>query len=212
LTFSEPRNVFSASRKGQIPLRYPGRRAGRSPVSDQVSEKFARVCDQLATFLKAGRRQVRAISTCRDSSNLVAVRFAVGFRPAFDRPATHTRHAHAGLRPGLRPGLRLDGVMEFDLNALKSTDLPWIPSGERRTTKPESLIRSVVPIPGYRLTSLMMMMMIIMTIMTIIIMMMKLKLEAKDVLPNINHTLKATSRKAPKCRFCFPFVPGDLDL
>ena len=69
---------------------------------------------------KAGRRQVRAISTCRDSSNLVADRIVAGFRPAFDRPATRTRHAHAGLRPGRRPGyLRLDSVIEFGLYLTK---------------------------------------------------------------------------------------------
>jgi len=48
------------------------------PVSDQVSNKFAWVCDQIVTFLgsKAGRRQVRAaISTCLDSSNLSATCF-----------------------------------------------------------------------------------------------------------------------------------------
>ena len=36
-------------------------------------------------------------------------------QPAFDRPATRTRHAHAGLRLGQRPGLRLDSVIEFGL-------------------------------------------------------------------------------------------------
>jgi len=73
-------------------------------VADLAFDKFVRVCDFFES--KAGRRQVRAISTCRGSSNLVADRLAAGFRPAFDRPATRTRHAHAGLCPGLRPGLR----------------------------------------------------------------------------------------------------------
>jgi len=45
-------------------------------------------------------RPPRTDPPCRDSSNLVADMFAAGFRPAFDRPATRTRHAHAGLRPG----------------------------------------------------------------------------------------------------------------
>ena len=47
------------------------------------------------TWFPTCRRQVRAISTCRDSLSLVADRLAAGFRPAFDRPATRTsRHAH----------------------------------------------------------------------------------------------------------------------
>ena len=95
------------------PLCYPGRR----PVSDQVSDNFARICDQLATLLgsKAGRRQVRAVSTCRDSSNLVADRFAACFRPAFDRPATRTRHACTRRSASRSATMRLDSVMEFGL-------------------------------------------------------------------------------------------------
>jgi len=43
------------------------------------------------TWFQTCRKQVRAILTCGDSSNLVADRLAAGFRPAFDRPATRTR-------------------------------------------------------------------------------------------------------------------------
>jgi len=68
--------------------------------------------DQLVTFL--GRKQV-ADRFELFQTKLVANRFAAGFRPAFDQPATRTRHAHAGLRPGRRPGLRLDNAMEFGL-------------------------------------------------------------------------------------------------
>jgi len=114
--------------KGQTALRYPGRRPGRRPgfrpcrfpTSSCESTTSSRLFG-----LKAGRRQVRAISTRRDSSNLVADRFAAGFRPAFDRPATRTWHAHAGLRPGRRPGLRLDSVMEFGLNRISGVQPHW---------------------------------------------------------------------------------------
>jgi len=77
--------THNKSGKGQIPLRYPARdklaissRAGRRPTSelDSVMDIWPEpVCDQ-----------VRANSTCRDSSNLSAT----GRKP--------------GLRPGLRPG------------------------------------------------------------------------------------------------------------
>jgi len=87
------------------------------PVSDQVIDKFVRICDQFATFFgsKAGRRQVRAISTCRDPARTWS---QTDSQLAFDelstdQPVTRTRHAHAGLRLGRRPGLRLDSVMEF---------------------------------------------------------------------------------------------------
>jgi len=36
------------------------------------------------TWFPTSRRQVRAISTCRDSSNLAADRFAAGLQPASD--------------------------------------------------------------------------------------------------------------------------------
>ena len=54
---------------------------------------------------------------------MVADRFAADFRPAFDRPATRTRHAQAGLRPDRRPGLRLDSVM--DLAFIKMFSQAW---------------------------------------------------------------------------------------
>ena len=57
------------------------------------------VCD-LDSVIEFGLKHVRAISACRDSLSLVVDLFAAGLRPAFDRPATHTRFAHAGLRPG----------------------------------------------------------------------------------------------------------------
>jgi len=58
-----------------------GSRAGLRSASEQVCD-----CDQLAswsqTWFPTCCRQVRAVSTCRDSSNLVADRFAAGVRPA----------------------------------------------------------------------------------------------------------------------------------
>jgi len=59
--------------------------------------------------------------SCRARDNNIN-RFATGLRPAFDRPATRTRHAHAGLRPGRRPGLRLDSVTEFGPIQIAWTD------------------------------------------------------------------------------------------
>ena len=64
------------------------------------SIKLSRSQSWSQTWFLTCHRQVRAISTCRNSSNLVADRFPAGFRSAFDRPATRTRNAHAGLRPG----------------------------------------------------------------------------------------------------------------
>ena len=61
---------------GQIPLRYPDRKTWSQ------------------TWFPTSRRQVQAISTCRDSLNLVADQFAAGFRPAFDQLSTGLRHAH----------------------------------------------------------------------------------------------------------------------
>ena len=71
-----PRHV---STKGQIALCYPASEPARELVRELV-------CDLLAswrqTWFPTCRRQVRAISTCRDSSNLVPDRFAAGLRPA----------------------------------------------------------------------------------------------------------------------------------
>jgi len=55
-----------------------------------------------ASIHRQTRSRTNSNPACRDSSNPDADWFAVGFRSAFDRPATRTRHA--GLRPGLRPG------------------------------------------------------------------------------------------------------------
>jgi len=59
----------------QIPLRYPASEPACALVRDLV-------CDLLAswsqTWFPTCHRRVRAISTCRDSSNLVADRFAAG--------------------------------------------------------------------------------------------------------------------------------------
>ena len=48
-------------------------------ASGQVSDRFAGVCDMLATFsgLKTCRGQDSAITTCRDSASKVRNRFAV---------------------------------------------------------------------------------------------------------------------------------------
>ena len=96
---------------GQIPLRYPLLVADlvADQICGQVSDKFVYASATSSRFFGVENRS----QTVRDSSNLVADPFAAGFRPAFDRPATRTRHAHTGLRPGRRPGLRLDSVMEF---------------------------------------------------------------------------------------------------
>jgi len=93
--------------------RRPGRRPGLRPGFRQVRVRLRPAREFLGS--KAGRRQVRSISTRRDSSNLVADPFAAGFRPAC---YTHTtRRLHTGLRPGRRPGLRLDSIMKFGLIA-----------------------------------------------------------------------------------------------
>jgi len=59
-------------------------------VSDLAFNKFLWVCDQLATFeSKAGPRQVRATSTCWDSSN----QSATCFQPKKVASCSQTRHA-----------------------------------------------------------------------------------------------------------------------
>jgi len=59
--------------KGHILLRYPGCRPGFRPGFRQVHVGLRPPCNFLK--LKAGRRQVRAMSTCWDSSNLSATCF-----------------------------------------------------------------------------------------------------------------------------------------
>jgi len=91
------------------------------------------------TWFPTCRRQVRAISTCRDSSNLVTDWFAPGLRPARalvrellaswiapDRPNSTTLSILlAGRRPAREPAheaaRELDSVMEFGLYHLTST-------------------------------------------------------------------------------------------
>jgi len=69
---------YELRRKGQIPLRYPvadqvWRRPGFRPGFLQVRAGLRPARDFFGS--KAGRRQVRAISTCRHSSNLSATCF-----------------------------------------------------------------------------------------------------------------------------------------
>jgi len=66
--------------KGQIPLRYPGRRSGFRPGLRQFRAGLRPARDFFGS--KAGRRQVRAISTCHVSTPPHKTR--TGLRPAFD--------------------------------------------------------------------------------------------------------------------------------
>jgi len=119
--------TLSSSRPGLRADLPAGSRAGLWPASeldsvmefDQIPLRCPAIqlagCSQ--TWFSTCRRQVRAISTCWDSSNLVTDRFAAGLRPsrelvrellarwiATDRPNSRTLSSSlAGCRPAREP-------------------------------------------------------------------------------------------------------------
>ena len=99
----------AGQRNGIWPImRYPARSqqlAGRSVAGPRPAGEL-----QSQTWFPTCYRQVRAISTCRDSSNLVANRFAAGLRPAREPDREPDREL---VRELVR---ELDNVMEFGLN------------------------------------------------------------------------------------------------
>ena len=108
--------------------------AGCRPAANRSAASWSQ------TWLPICRSQVRAILTCRDSSKLVADRFAAGLRPASEldsviefglsRTIQLASRSHTCSRAGRRPGFRSVAV-RFELYRHVEIARSWPQTGSQ---------------------------------------------------------------------------------